>query len=273
MKYFTMVLIILIVGIAEAKSPRRGRAYRAKSSVSQSQSNRRVKAKRAASPSVSSLSASSSCSLQDSADGSVPAALETNLSNLAVRARSMGINGTAVKNAFNYYRQNYNRIGNKCYLSIVDFNLHDSKERFFIFDINKGSIEALKTSSGSGSDRNNDGYAESFSNKSNSNSSSLGFYETDTVYGGKHGASLRLNGKSSTNNNARNRAVVIHQAGYVANGGRSWGCFAVEPRYLSSVISRLKNGSVIYAYHRSLSSVDDLKQYAQNNTDSATGTL
>jgi hypothetical protein len=80
--------------------------------------------------------------------------------------------------------------------------------------------------------------------------SSLGFYLTAETYNGEHGYSLRLDGLSSTNSNARERAIVIHAADYVAPGekiGRSWGCPAVEPRYHQQIIDELKEGALIYA--------------------------
>ncbi len=53
-------------------------------------------------------------------------------------------------------------------------------------------------------------FATSFSNRVNSHQSSLGFYKTAETYQGKHGLSLRLDGLEFSNNNARERAIVIY---------------------------------------------------------------
>ena len=79
--------------------------------------------------------------------------------------------------------------------------------------------------------------------------SSLGFYRTLQTYNGKHGLSLRLEGLSPTNSNAAEPAIVMHPADYVSDSapkaGRSWGCPALDPNESSSMISRVKNGSVL----------------------------
>lgn len=261
MKYWVLAVVLLSAGFSEAKYYRR---YHSKGRSAQYRSSKAISAPI---PEIT-------CNLPaTSATGPIPDDVNKSLSNLSAQAKSMGISPTAVRDTVDYYRQNYSRLKNRCYFSIVDFNIVDTKNRFFIFDVQNSSIEAIKTSSGKGSDRNNDGLAESFSNKSGSNKSSLGFYETDATYRGKHGVSLKLDGKSpGLNTNAKSRAVVIHSAAYVRGGGRSQGCFAVEENNLRKVIGKLKNGAIIYAYHRSLSK-NDSPQIAQADTASTTGSL
>lgn len=153
--------------------------------------------------------------------------------------------------ALAYFDVNKKNFANQKYLSIVDFSAHSSKSRFYLVDMTTGSVSALHTAHGQGSDTNNDGYAERFSNTSGSEMSSIGYYRVAETYSGKHGLSIRLDGLSSTNSKARARAIVIHSASYVSESsgraGRSWGCFVLDPNYLSSVVSRIKNGSLLYA--------------------------
>jgi hypothetical protein len=116
-----------------------------------------------------------------------------------------------------------------------------------------GEVETFKTSHGKGSDSDHDGYAETFSNVSGSNASSLGLYKTAEIYSGQHGRSLKLDGLSSTNSNARSRAIVVHPADYVddsssSKSGRSWGCPALDPSVSSRVINLIAGGSLIYAW-------------------------
>ena len=116
-------------------------------------------------------------------------------------------------------------------LSIVDFNKPSSEKRMWIIDLNaKKLLFNTLVAHGKGS---GDNYATSFSNISESNQSSLGFYVTANTYHGKHGLSLKINGMDGAyNSNALNRAVVIHGASYVSHDfvkqhgrlGRSLGC-------------------------------------------------
>ena len=153
--------------------------------------------------------------------------------------------------AAEYYLANADKIGNLRYAAVIDFSKHSSKARLYLADLKDGSVKVLHVAHGSGSDANNDGYAEKFSNKVNSNSSSLGFYLTGDIYMGKHGRSMRLHGLSATNSNAFERAVVIHAADYVQDKevqqGRSWGCPAVSNANRDVVIDALKGGALIYA--------------------------
>lgn len=184
---------------------------------------------------------------------------ETPLSEQAVTLKAYDyidpnrvINTTALKNALLYFDQNKSKFANKNYVSVIDFSKKSTLARFHIIDMNTGSVWSIHTAHGKGSDSNHDGYAEKFSNKSGSNASSLGFYRAAETYSGNHGLSLRLDGLSSTNSNARARAVVIHGASYVKESssiqGRSWGCPAVTMSYRDKVVKSLKGGSLIYAY-------------------------
>lgn len=152
--------------------------------------------------------------------------------------------------ALDYFEKNQNTIPNKRFISLIDFKKHNSKERFFIVDMESGRVETYLVAHGKNSDPNFDGLATKFSNSNDSKMSSVGFYLTAETYTGIHGYSLRLDGLSSSNTNARERAIVIHGAAYVAPGnkiGRSFGCPAVEPRYHQQIINEIKEGSLLYA--------------------------
>lgn len=150
-----------------------------------------------------------------------------------------------------YFEANKSRFANQRYLSVIDFSKKSTKARFYIVNLASGAVWAIHTAHGSGSDRNHDGLAESFGNVSGSGKTSLGHYRTAETYTGKHGNSLRLDGLSSTNSNARSRAIVIHAANYVSESaviqGRSLGCPAITPSYRDKLIGQIKNGSLIYA--------------------------
>jgi hypothetical protein len=122
-------------------------------------------------------------------------------------------------------------------------------------DVEDGKAIRMLVAHGSGSDPHHTGHLERFSNAFGSNASSEGAYLTDDYYVGKHGRSQRLIGLDATNNNALDRAIVIHAAWYsnadmiAKHGklGRSQGCFAVGERDLEQVFSLLGEGRMIYA--------------------------
>lgn len=150
-----------------------------------------------------------------------------------------------------YFEKNASRITNKNYLTIIDFAQSSTQRRMFIVTIATGDVWAQPVSHGQGSDSDHDGFAEKFSNVEGSHASSLGFYLTAETYQGSHGYSMRLDGLSSTNSRARERAIVVHGASYVQDReviqGRSWGCPAVANAYRDRVINMLKHGSLMYA--------------------------
>ena len=155
-----------------------------------------------------------------------------------------------LRKALEYYEANQAKIKNKRYVVVIDFSKHNSKKRFFLIDMDSGDVVGYLTAHGKNSDPDFDGYATKFSNTPDSLMSSVGFYLTAETYYGEHGYSLRLDGLSSTNSNARSRAIVIHGAEYVTDTpliGRSYGCPALDMDYYTEVISMIKGGALIYA--------------------------
>jgi hypothetical protein len=146
------------------------------------------------------------------------------------------------------------RLADSSVLTVVDFDLPSNQERMFVIDMDKRKLlMQVLVSHG----KNSGGlFAKKFSNKYNSLKSSLGGYITTEVYKGKHGTSLRVEGYSETNDNARPRAIVIHGAKYVRKTkgrlGRSHGCFAVSKKNIKKVVKNLKGKSVLYAHHSQL---------------------
>jgi hypothetical protein len=138
-------------------------------------------------------------------------------------------------------------------LSIVDFTKSSKTKRLWIIDLAAQKLlfnTLVAHGQGSGNDM-----ATAFSNRPNSNQSSLGFYVTNETYFGKHGLSLRLDGMDEGfNTNARNRAVEVHGAEYVSQGainqlgrlGRSHGCPALPTELTGPIIETIKNKTVLF---------------------------
>lgn len=141
-------------------------------------------------------------------------------------------------------------------LAVIDFSRPSSVPRLWIFDLERRKLlheELVAHGQNSGEDQ-----ATSFSNIVGSNQSSLGLFRTSESYIGRHGYSLRMDGlEPGVNDNARDRAIVIHAADYVDPSwidrqgriGRSQGCPAVRPQVAQKVVDSLKDGQFMFSYY------------------------
>ncbi|TGX46581.1 murein L,D-transpeptidase catalytic domain family protein [Sphingomonas naasensis] len=140
-------------------------------------------------------------------------------------------------------------------IAIADFATPSSRARFHIVHLGSGEVQSFLVAHGVGSDPEHTGLLHSFSNAINSEATSEGAFLTADYYVGKHGDSQRLLGLDPTNNNAFDRAIVVHSAWYsntdmiAKHGklGRSQGCFAVGENELAKVFERLGPGRMIYS--------------------------
>lgn len=141
-------------------------------------------------------------------------------------------------------------------LTVIDFDKESCTKRLFLIDIVNRKL-LLNTWVAHGRNSGDD-KPEHFSNVLNSNESSIGFYLTGEAYFGKNGRSMRLDGlDEGFNDNARNRAIVLHGADYVNQEtidnlgrlGRSWGCPAVPSELSNTIIDITTNKSVMYINH------------------------
>jgi hypothetical protein len=147
------------------------------------------------------------------------------------------------------------RIAARDSIGIADFSQPSSNPRFHLVDLQNGTVESHLVCHGRGSDPAHSGYLERFSNDFGSYATSNGTYVTDDYYQGKYGLSLKVRGLDWTNNNAEDRAIVIHNAWYAEpemiplHGmlGRSEGCFAMPKKSQYEVMRRLAGGRMIYA--------------------------
>jgi hypothetical protein len=141
-------------------------------------------------------------------------------------------------------------------LTVIDYSLPSTAKRLWVMDMVRRRVlwhELVAHGEGSGEVE-----AVAFSNEPGSRCSSLGLFRTEDIYRGRHGASLRLEGlEPGINDNAMDRALVIHGASYVSSRvvsafgrlGRSWGCPALDRRVSRTIIDRIKGGSAVFAYY------------------------
>lgn len=169
----------------------------------------------------------------------------------------LNINNSICLEAFSSGIEGFNSITakRKNILAVADFSKPSTDQRFVVVDMD--SLEILfvtYVAHGKGSGEN---YAQSFSNVSGSHKSSLGFYLTDSTYKGRNGYSLLLNGmEKGINDKARERAIVIHGAGYcdpkfisqAGRLGRSFGCPALPLNVNDEIIDTIKDGAVLFIY-------------------------
>lgn len=141
-------------------------------------------------------------------------------------------------------------------LTIVDYTKPSTEPRMWVINLKEAKVLfQLLVAHGKNSGGN---YADSFSNQPKSLKSSVGVFLTENTYVGHDGYSLRLDGlEPGFNSNAYERDIIVHPANYVSQTfadehhrlGRSWGCFAVNPKVSPQLINNIKGGTVIFAYY------------------------
>lgn len=145
---------------------------------------------------------------------------------------------------------------NDSLLTIIDFSMPSSTDRFFVIDLNNNRI-LYKTLVAHGKNS-GDLYATRFSDRMQSHETALGFFVTGKSYQGGQGYSLLLQGVDiGYNDHSQERGIVIHAADYVTHDyvtrygrlGRSFGCPALPPEISRSIINLIKDGSVIFSYY------------------------
>ena len=142
-------------------------------------------------------------------------------------------------------------------IAVIDYSLPSEKSRLYVMHLKTGMVSKHHLAHGKGSGVR---FATKFSNVEDSKMSSLGLYIAGSVYQGRNGASLKLHGVDKTNDQSAKRDIVMHGAKYVSpeflrrSGrlGRSWGCPAVSTSMMKKMITYMKDGGLVYAYHQDM---------------------
>jgi hypothetical protein len=141
-------------------------------------------------------------------------------------------------------------------LTLLDYSRPSTERRLWVLDLETGEVlfhELVAHGRESGVRR-----ANAFSNAPGSKRSSIGLFRTAEAYQGRHGYSLRLDGlERGVNDRARERAIVVHSAGYASEDfasrhgrlGRSWGCPVLDPAVHRRVIDAIRGGTALFAYY------------------------
>jgi hypothetical protein len=185
----------------------------------------------------------------------------------SLKLGELGLSQEALQYAYRGYEYLLEKgdLSNSDIITVVDFSQSSFKKRMYIIDVKNYKV-LVNTYVAHGK---NTGlqYAKEFSNKAESLQSSLGFYVTKSTYSGKHGLSLKLEGKEpGFNSKAEERAIVVHGADYIGTHrlkspymGRSFGCPAVPQAQASKVINTMKDGTMLFIYYPST-------KYLRNST-------
>ncbi len=141
-------------------------------------------------------------------------------------------------------------------LGVIDYSRPSTEPRLWVFDLARQRLlfeEWVAHGRNSG-----DNLTTRFSNREGSYMSSLGGFTAQETYMGGNGYSLRLRGlEPGFNDQARERAIVIHGAPYVnpvaakrqGRLGRSLGCPAVRPQVARELIDTIRDGTFVFAYY------------------------
>lgn len=140
----------------------------------------------------------------------------------------------------------------------INYKIHSGKYRYFVYDLRNDKIlQKAIVSHGSGSVTQNSEML-TFSNIEGSYQSSLGKYEIRESYVGKFGKSYRLNGLENTNNNALQRAIVLHSYGCIPDiESKNPACLSLGCPMLSTnafnqtakYIDQSKRPIILYAFY------------------------
>lgn len=150
-----------------------------------------------------------------------------------------------------------NKVTKRDRMYLVDFTKFSGDERLYEVDLEGGEVTLLRTCHGRGSDPDHSGYARTFSNVPESFKSSVGAYATAGAgWGAQQGPNVLLDGLEYTNNNARERAIIVHGADYAdpdflareGKLGRSYGCFSVAHTDLPRLRERMGEGRLLFAW-------------------------
>jgi hypothetical protein len=146
-------------------------------------------------------------------------------------------------------------VGHDSRLAVIDYSLPSTQRRLWVFDLARDRLlhhEHVAHGQGSG-----DNLATRFSNQHRSHATSLGLFRTAETYMGGNGYSLRMDGLDpGFNDNARDRAIVVHGAAYAeprsipmrGRLGRSHGCPAVRQSIARVLIDDIKQRQLVFSY-------------------------
>lgn len=175
-----------------------------------------------------------------------------------IKLQDAGLSLDAFEKAIKGYNKldSLGQLSNCNIISIADFSQSGNNKRLYVIDLTNRKI-LFQTYCAHGKYSGAE-FANYFSNVPGSKKSCLGFFVTMNSYYGDCGYGMRLKGvEYGFNNNAYYRNIVMHGSNYASENwietygtlGRSWGCPAVPPQEVNSIIDEIKDGSCFFIYY------------------------
>lgn len=151
-----------------------------------------------------------------------------------------------LRRATQEYAARRRQLGNRRYVTIVDYRKSIAQKRLFVYDVQKQSV--VLSSRVAHSFWSGLLYPTKFSNVEGSELSCTGTFLTDKdTYTGRFGQALRVDGITpGVNTAARRRAVVFHEDPLFYN--YSMACFMTSKVVNAQLISMIKGRSLVVVY-------------------------
>jgi len=164
--------------------------------------------------------------------------------------RNSDLSQKALAEAFSFYENNrYQKRLSPHYIAIADYTKVALHKRLYIINIHSGQVSKFLVAHGVNSGEKYGRVLDS-GNGNGSFKTPRGFFKIGTKEGittKKRYKYLPVNGLEWKNRNAKKRQILLHTAWYVSKAGRSYGCFAIEPKDRKEVFSKLKT-ALLYSY-------------------------
>ena len=140
------------------------------------------------------------------------------------------------------YGRRESKILNKRYLTLIDYSQNILQPRLYVYDMQQQKV--VLTSRVAHAFNSGILYPTRFSNLMGSEQSCCGTFLTAETYQGKFGYSLRIDGLSPGNTNARARAIIFHP-------GYTWSaaCYMTTPAVNERLINLIKGRSLVVVYN------------------------
>ena len=164
--------------------------------------------------------------------------------------RNSDVSEKALADAFAFYEKNrYRRRLSSEYIAVADYTKVALHKRLYIINLHTGKVSRYLVAHGVNSGAKY-GRVISAGNAKGSLKTPTGFFKVGVKEGittKKRYKYLSVDGLERQNRNARERQILVHTASYVSRAGRSYGCFAIEPKDKSQIFSKLKK-ALLYSY-------------------------
>lgn len=162
-----------------------------------------------------------------------------------------GADPVGVENTLKFFETNREKFKNQRYISLIDATKKSTDEPYFLLDTQTLDVKRYDVSFGRGTVAGRNGLPVNFSRANVS-----GSYQTppgallvgDSAHGNSHSRITYLHGLEDRNKATFSRSVVMHDAPYVHNGGRSHGCPALDPKDFNRIQPLISGGSLLYIY-------------------------